>query len=434
LQRHIAEIHFAPSDLKAVKDKMLSWASRFSISLFLDSNGYEDKYGSYECLLGAGAVHHVLDDDAKAFAAIQQARDERKDWLFGHLCYDLKNVLEPHLSSGHEARHHWPAMEFFVPEAVCIIPKGAPVLRVEALHGDADAIAAEILNEALAPPASLPQISFSSRFSKEEYMQRVAALKEHIRSGDCYEINFCNEAFSEGVAINARDVFRVLNAVSPAPFAAYYQCGTKHMMCASPERFITKQGDIIRSQPIKGTAGRSINAVEDEKLKAALRSSEKEQAENVMIVDLVRNDLARSCEVGSIEVEELYGIYSFPRVHQMISTVRGTLREEVPLADAVRYAFPMGSMTGAPKHKVMQLIDQYEAARRELFSGSVGYISPQGDFDFNVVIRSLFYNSESQYLSYQTGGAITWGSEPESEWEELRLKAAAMEQIFLKEA
>jgi para-aminobenzoate synthetase component 1 len=202
------------------------------------------------------------------------------------------------------------------------------------------------------------------------------------------------------------------------------------MMCASPERFITKGGDIVRSQPIKGTARRSADSAEDERLKAELRNSEKEKAENVMIVDLVRNDLAHSCDVGSIEVEELFGIYSFPRVHQMISTVRGRLRHDTPLTDAIRYAFPMGSMTGAPKHKVMQLIDRYEAAMRELFSGSVGYITPDGDFDFNVVIRSLFYNAETGYLSYQTGGAITWGSDPESEWDELRLKAAAMERIF----
>jgi para-aminobenzoate synthetase component 1 len=430
LQRRIAEIAFKPSELRAVKDKMLNWASRFSISLFLDSNGYADKYGRYECLLGAGAVHHVLDDDARVFAAIQQAYDERKDWLFGHLCYELKDVLEPHLASRHTTSHHWSIMGFFVPEIVCSIARASSVLRVEALHGDPATVANEILNAAVTERSALPKVSFTSRFSKEEYVQRILRLKDHIRNGDCYEINCCNEAFANGVTVNARDVFRALNEASPAPFAAFYQNESRYMMCASPERFITKQADIVRSQPIKGTARRGADVTEDEMIKAELRASEKEQAEIVMIVDLVRNDLARSCEIGSIEVEELFGIYSFPRVHQMISTVRGTLRNGVPFTDAIRYAFPMGSMTGAPKHKVMQLIDQYEAARRELFSGSVGYISPGGNFDFNVVIRSLFYNAETRYLSYQTGGAITWGSDPESEWEELRLKAAAMERIF----
>ncbi len=409
---------------------MLSWASRFGICLFLDSNEYADKYGHYECLFAAGAAHLVSADDAQALAVLKEAHDARKDWLFGHFCYDLKNVLEPHLESRHEQKHHWPAMQFFVPEVVCLIERGSSVLKIETLAGDAAAIGAEIMREDVAPVEPLPKVLFVSRFSKEEYLRRIAALREHIRNGDCYEITFCNEAFAEDVLLNPGAAFRALNAASPAPFSAFYQDGTRSMMCASPERFIQKADRIVRSQPIKGTARRGANAAEDALLKEALRSSEKEQAENVMITDLVRNDLARSCEVGSIEVDELFGIYSFPQVHQMISTVSGMLRDAVPFTDAIRHAFPMGSMTGAPKHKVMQLIDRYEAARRELFSGSVGYISPDGDFDFNVVIRSLFYESDARYLSYQTGGAITWGSDADSEWDEMRLKAAAMERVF----
>ncbi len=324
-------------------------------------------------------------------------------------------------------------MQFFVPEVVCLIERGSSVLRIEKLAGDAAAIGAEIMREDALPATPLQKVSFQSRFSKEEYLQRIAVLREHIRNGDCYEITFCNEAYVEDVVLNPQEAFRALNAASPAPFAAFYQDGTMSMMCASPELFIQKDGRIVHSQPIKGTARRSTDFAEDAQLREALRSSEKEQAENVMITDLVRNDLARSCEVGSIRVEELFGIYSFPQVHQMISTVSGVLRDDVPFADAIRHAFPMGSMTGAPKHKVMQLIDYYEAARRELFSGSVGYISPEGDFDFNVVIRSLFYNADVRYLSYQTGGAITWGSDAQSEWEEIRLKAAAMERIFSRE-
>lgn len=409
---------------------MLNWASRFSISLFLDSNGYADGYGCYECLLGAGAAQIVSCGDAKPFEAIQQAHQAHRDWLFGHLCYDLKNLLEPHLRSRHEAGHHWPLLQFFVPEVVCMIPRGRSVLRVESLRGDAAAIAAEIRNAALPAAAALPRVSFRSRFSKEEYLERIAALRDHIRNGDCYEITFCNEAFAEGLTLDARVAFCRLNEQSPAPFAAFYQHAGQHLICASPERFIGRRGRRIFSQPIKGTARRSPDAAEDERLKEALRSSGKEQAENVMIVDLVRNDLARSCAAGSIQVDELFGIYSFPRVHQMISTISGRLRDDVPFTDAIRFAFPMGSMTGAPKHKAMQLIDRYEATRRELYSGSVGYISPEGDFDFNVIIRSLFYHADSGYLSYQSGGAITWGSEAESEWEELQLKARGMEGIF----
>ena len=430
MQRHIAEVAFERSQLTELKNKMLNWSSRFSISLFLDSNEYPDQYGRYECLLAAGADHLVLDDDAKAFATLQHVFDERRDWLFGHLNYDLKNVLERHLESGHDGSHGWPMMQFFVPEVVCVILRGTSVLRVETLAGDPSMIAEEIQQEQLSPAQPLPRIPFASRFSKEEYLERIIALKEHIGNGDCYEITFCNEGYVSGVTVVPRAIFTTLNAASPSPFAAFYQTGDNAMICTSPERFITKRGRVVRSQPIKGTTRRGNETTEDEQFRQALRNSEKEQAENVMITDLVRNDLARSCEVGSIKVDELFGIYSFPRVHQMISTISGQLRDDVPFTDAIRYAFPMGSMTGAPKHKAMQLIDQYECTRRELFSGSVGYISPDGDFDFNVVIRSMFYNAESRYLSYQTGGAITWGSDPEGEWEEMRLKARAMEQIF----
>jgi para-aminobenzoate synthetase component 1 len=201
-------------------------------------------------------------------------------------------------------------------------------------------------------------------------------------------------------------------------------------MCTSPERYLSKKGNRLIAQPIKGTSRRDTDLATDLQRKEQLRNNIKERAENVMIVDLLRNDLARCCETGSVHVDELFGIYSFPQVHQMISTISGTLQQAKHFTDAIRYSFPMGSMTGAPKYKVMQLIEHYERSRRELFSGTVGYITPDGDFDFNVIIRSLFYNAATKYLSYQTGGAITYDSDPEQEWEEMRLKAWAMERIF----
>ena len=432
MHRRIAEIPIPAAQVAAIKEKMLNWSARFGISLFLDSNGYEDKYGHYDCLLGAGAHKILLADDATAFDSLHKFFEQNRDWLFGHFCYDLKNVLQPHLQSGHETRHGYRLMQFFVPEVVCTIARGECVLRVQALTADPQAIAEEIFNEEIQDQKILSQQQpiFSARLSRSEYLERIARLKEHIRDGECYEITYCNEAYAERVNISPRTIFSKLKALSPAPFAAFYQDEERTMICASPERFLSKHGFVIRSQPIKGTARRSSDPAEDERLRLELQTSEKEQAENVMIVDLVRNDLARSCEVGSVQVDELFGNYRFPQVHQLISTISGTLSPGIPFTEAIRAAFPMGSMTGAPKHKVMQLIEEYELARRELFSGSVGYISPDGDFDFNVVIRSLFYNAATQYLSYQTGGAITWGSDPESEWEEIRLKAAAMEKVF----
>lgn len=429
-KRHIAEMPFAPSQLRELKDKMLNWASQFSICLFLDSNDYPDKYGKYDFLMAAGARQILAVDEGDAFAQLQRFHDVQRDWLFGHIAYDLKNSLEPLLHSRHGQKFSWKSLQFFVPEVVCYAPRGEDVIRLETFAQDAEGQLEEIIYGGEQLGYVPPQVSFRSRITRDSYLEKIAALREHIRNGDCYEITFCNEAFAEGIDLNPLATFKSLNALSPAPFAAYYQDWPRSMMCASPERFLQSSGRVVRSQPIKGTSRRSADASEDERLKEELCGSEKEQAENVMITDLVRNDLARSCEVGSIQVEELFGIYSFPQVHQMISTVRGVLREGVPFTDAIRHAFPMGSMTGAPKHKVMQLIDKYEAARRELFSGSVGYISPDGDFDFAVVIRSLFYDAETRYLSYQTGGAITWGSDAESEWDELRLKALAIERIF----
>lgn len=431
MPRYKAGFRFDPEQIASLKDRMLSWSSRFSISFFLDSNGYADPYGRYECLLAVGAAKQLVSEDSDSFRKLQHFFDERNDWLFGHFCYELKDVLQNHLHSNHPIRHQFPLMQFVVPETVCLILRDTNELVIESLNPDPEKYLNEILqtlDDSRFQP--LPKLKLQSGFTRDEYLDRIAKLKSHIRDGDCYEITFCNEAIAENVDLDVRDLFKKLNARSPAPFAAFYQDGSRNLVCASPERFLTKAGPVLRSQPIKGTSKRSRDAAEDAALKQALLDSEKERAENVMITDLVRNDLAISCKPGSVLVDELFGIYSFPQVHQLISTISGTLREDVKPLEAVAAAFPMGSMTGAPKHRVMQLIDQYEIARRELFSGSVGYISPDGDFDFNVIIRSLFYESDKQLLSYQTGGAITWDSDPEMEWEEMRLKAAAMEALF----
>lgn len=410
---------------------MLSWSSRFSISFFLDSNAYADPYGRYECMLAVGAVERLTVDDSGSFKRLRDFFLERNDWLFGHLCYELKDVLLKHLQSSHPGKHGYPLMQFVVPEIVCFVRRDSNEIEIESLKSDPEICWNEILEtHAGSGLQKLPQLQFESGFNRGEYLGRIANLKSHIRDGDCYEITFCNEAIAENVTLDPRNLFRQLNARSPAPFAAFYQDGSRNLICASPERFLLKAGPVLRSQPIKGTSKRSPDAAADAILKEALLDSEKERAENVMITDLVRNDLAISCKPGTVQVDELFGIYSFPQVHQMISTISGTLRDEVDPLESIAAAFPMGSMTGAPKHRVMQLIDQYELARRELFSGSVGYISPDGDFDFNVIIRSLFYESNKKLLTYQTGGAITWDSDPEMEWEEIRLKAAAMEGLF----
>ncbi|MBS1616803.1 MAG: anthranilate synthase component I family protein [Bacteroidetes bacterium] len=430
MHRHSAEVAFGPEQLRHIKDNMLNRASRNSMFLFFDSNEYEDRYGRYECLLGMGAAQVLSCKSSDELKAVRNQILQHQDWLFGHLSYDLKNLLEPRLQSRHESRHGWPLLQFFVPETVYYIPRGSTKLCVETLQEDAGTLLENILRTIPVEPPALPICSFQSRLSRERYLACVVRLREHIRQGDCYEVTFCNEAFAENIFLNPTDTFRRLNECSPAPFAACYKSNTNYLMGTSPERFLCKRGQQLFSQPIKGTARRSAHQDEDNALRENLRNSEKEQAENVMIADLVRNDLARSCVPGSIQAEELFGIYSFPNVHQMISTLSGTLRHDCPPLDSLLQAFPMGSMTGAPKHMAMQLIDRYEEARRELYAGTVGYFSPDGDFDFNVIIRSLFYQSEQRYLSCSSGGAITWGSEAESEWQEMLLKAAALQQLF----
>jgi para-aminobenzoate synthetase component 1 len=277
------------------------------------------------------------------------------------------------------------------------------------------------------PPKELSEpVSIKQRVSREDYLKTVEALKQHIIQGDVYEINYCVEFYSSYSKINPMLVYADLIKKSPVPFGAFVKSSEHYLMCASPERFLKKNGNRMFSQPIKGTSKRGANEAEDIALKQALLNSEKERAENLMIVDLVRNDLARSAKTGTVKVEELFGIYSFEQVHQMISTVSATLSDDIHWVDALKYAFPMGSMTGAPKIRAMELIEQYERTARGLYSGAVGYITPEGDFDFNVVIRSLQYNSVNQYLNFEVGGAITYDSIPEKEYEECLIKAGAI--------
>jgi para-aminobenzoate synthetase component 1 len=284
------------------------------------------------------------------------------------------------------------------------------------------------------PPAEgggqLPTL-INSRIPKPDYIRIIQQLQQHILRGDCYEINFCQEFFASPVAIDPLQVYCSLSNTSPNPFAAYYKTGDRYLLCASPERYLKKEGNRIYSQPIKGTSQRNLqNEGEDIKNKEQLYNSAKDRSENVMIVDLVRNDLSKICEEASVQVEELFGIYSFPQVHQMISTVSGRLRSDIHFIQAIKATFPMGSMTGAPKKRVMELIEQYEQTRRGIFSGAVGYITPDGDFDLNVVIRSIMYNAAGKYLSFQAGSAITFYSDPEKEYEECLLKAAAIKKVL----
>jgi para-aminobenzoate synthetase component 1 len=400
---------------------MLNWANQFNIFCYLDNHHYGDE--AYECLLAVKPVEYI--DDEQSFSTIDRFL-RKGSWYFGHLSYGLESstTARDYTNNNHI---QFPAFYFFRPEIVLAI-KGQTLTIFSA---DAEAVYKQILTTATKTGSPSPSISIENRLTKEAYIEKVNKLKEHILYGDCYEINFCQEFFAENAYIDPLVVFERLVEASPTPFSAFYKLNEQYLLCASPERFIKKMDTRIISQPMKGTYRRDLSDPDhDLLLKQSLLHDSKERAENVMIVDLVRNDLARICKRSSVTVDELFGIYSFPQVHQMISTISGTLRKDIQFADIIKATFPMGSMTGAPKHRVMELINKYEEGSRGLFSGSVGYIHPSGDFDFNVVIRSIFYNALVQYVSYYAGSGITYNSDPLKEWEECLLKVEAIKKVL----
>lgn len=407
---------------------MLNWVDPFNIFCLLDNRQYQFEQAAFECLLAAGSKRSVEVNAGGAFNALRDFADGKNEWLFGHLGYDLKNELEA-LSSENFDRLEFPDAHFFVPEIVVQLNEQQVNIYCEA---DADIIFSEInLASSFIPQKPGNNINIKSRISPDEYVSIIRKLQQHILRGDCYEINFCQEFYAEDAVIDSLAVYERLVTLSPNPFSALYKLNNKYCICASPERYIKKTGNKIFSQPIKGTAKRNLqDAAADELSKATLLNSEKEKSENVMVVDLVRNDLSRVCKEGTVQVEELFGIYSFPQVHQMISKISGELNNGLDWVDIVKATFPMGSMTGAPKKRVMELIERYEYTKRGLFSGAIGYIDPEGDFDFNVVIRTILYNAYMKYLSFQTGSAITFYSEAQKEYEECLLKAAAMRKVL----
>lgn len=410
------------------KQKALQWANQSGHVAYLDHNQYQGYANpSFDCVIGAGAISYLQCNVGNAFEQLKQYRNQTNDWLFGFLGYDLKNEVEQ-LSSSLPDGTGFSDLFFFQPEYIITLSANGAV-HIESPTLSPDDVFTQI-NSTKVNESSNTHIAMQARIDKEEYLETIKQLREHIAAGDVYEINYCQEFFAENATINPIETFSKLNELSQAPFSCYLKFDGKHLLCASPERFLKKIGSKLTSMPIKGTTRRDNDPKIDEALKTALRNNIKEQAENVMIVDLVRNDLTRSCLPGSIQVEELFSVYSFTKVHHLVSSISGTLRDDIHGIDAVRNAFPMGSMTGAPKVRVMQLTEQYEKSKRGIYSGAAGYFAPNGDFDFNVVIRSLVYNQITQYLSYHVGGAITWDSVPEQEYEECLLKAASIIEIL----
>lgn len=418
-------------DIEAFKRKAFALAAEAEHGLYLDNNQQVNAaaYHFFELLLAFDAVELI---SLRGPACLEQFRAnmaQSRDWLFGYLAYDLKNELEQ-LHSSNPDGLAFPDLFFFRPRHVVSLTADA-WLRIESLDNPEELYHRILKQEELDPDAELRQpLHIQQRITQQAYIDKVQQIRERIIEGEVYELNFCMEFFAEQAMVKPASLYQRLRQQSPTPFSAYLRLGEQYLLGASPERFLCKRGQKLISQPIKGTARRGRDAAEDKQLREELLASEKERAENVMIVDLVRNDLARSSPAGTVEVEELFGIYSFRQVHQMISTVSASLAEGLSGLDAICHAFPMGSMTGAPKIRAMQLIEHYEESRRGLYSGALGYFMPNGDFDFNVVIRSVLYNADRQYLSFQVGSAITFDSDPEAEYRECLLKASAIRQVL----
>ena len=407
---------------------MLSWANQFSICCFLDDHQYHLPEHSFECILAVNAQSILRTGPHNAFELLQTFIEQNNDWCFGHLGYDLKNGIEA-LQSNTADLVKFDDLFFFIPEIVLILRDNELLIGMKIpAH---EAIANAVFNSRPIPGSTPLHIEVKTRFTSADYIDTVHKLQQHILRGDCYEINFCQEFYNENAVIDPMQVYSSLSNESPNPFSCYYKVEDKYLLCASPERYLRKSGNKVMSQPIKGTIHRNIhNAGADTLNKDVLQHSAKDRSENIMVVDLVRNDLAKVCIEGSVKVDELMEIYAFPQVYQMISTISGEIENKTPVTELLKATFPMGSMTGAPKKRVMQLIEQYEKTKRGLFSGSVGYISPERDMDFNVVIRSILYNASSRYLSFQAGSAITYYSDAQAEYEECLLKAATIKKVL----
>ncbi len=422
------------SGLKNIELAITNLLQEYNTGCFLNSHQDfyppdKNSFSSYRYLAAIGAIKEINSAFNQTLADLDAALTKDKNWYFGFFSYDLKNRIEQ-LNSNNLDFLYWPDLYFFQPEHIILV-KNTQIIILSHLSSKnkPENIFEALKHNARVPPRNKSQsYNLEPRLTKQEYISKIYKIKEHILRGDIYEINFCQEFFTHA-GFDPFSGYTKLNQVSPAPYSCFFRLNNKYLLSASPERFLKKVGGRIISQPIKGTARRGANDNEDKRLKLLLHQNKKERAENIMIVDLVRNDLSKIAHKGSVSVDELCGIYSFKQVNHLISTISASTNEN-SIEQIVRATFPMGSMTGAPKIKAMRLSEKYETTKRGLYSGAVGYITPEKDFDFNVVIRSLQYNKENNYLSYMVGGAITHLSEAEKEYEECLIKALAIEEML----
>ena len=416
--------------VEGFKTQLLAWAQQFEDIVWLDSNRHQQSHGSYDSILAVDAFTAIQTDSVDGFKKLKEYQSLTKDWIFGYLSYDLKNDTEP-LKSNNFDGLDFPDLCFFQPKKLFLFKNDTLIIRyLNCVSDEVDLDLKSIKTFSLQNDLSHKNdIKIESRISKHQYINKVNTLLSHIHRGDIYEANFCQEFYAHA-CLNALETYFKLNTISQPPFATFLKIGDKFLLSSSPERYLKKTALEITSQPIKGTTRRSELKEEDTDLKTILEGDPKERSENIMIVDLVRNDLSKIAQKGTVEVTELCQIYSFKQVHHMISTVRAKALQTLSAVDIIAATFPMGSMTGAPKISAMKIIETLEDTKRGLYSGAVGYFTPDGDFDFNVVIRSILYNASKSYISFSVGSAVTAKSTPEKEYQECLVKAKAMRSVL----
>ena len=428
---------YSIKSISNLNEKLLQWAQQYETAVWLDSNHHNQGYTSFHSILAVDEFTSIQTDVVNAFEKLKEYQSITQDYLFGYLSYDVKNATE-NLTSTNSDGLGFAELFFFQPQKILFVKNDSIEFQYltmvdDEIDTDFEAICTQEIKQKNTTSTRLENggnIVIKPRIQKQDYLFKVGKILEHIHKGDIYEANFCQEFYAENTRINPLDIYEDLNTISEAPFATFLKIDNQYLLCASPERYLKKEGAKIISQPIKGTAKRLVDLQEDQKTATALSKDIKERSENIMIVDLVRNDLSKSAKKGSVRVEELCKVSSFKQVHQMISTVVSELKDDVHLVDVIKDTFPMGSMTGAPKISAMKIIETLEETKRGLYSGTVGYFTPMGNFDFNVVIRSILYDSEKKYLSFSVGSAITAKSTPEKEYEECLLKAKAMQFVL----
>jgi len=352
--------------------------------------------------------------------------------LVGYLGYELKAECGGMLA--HRSAHP-DAMALFADRLIAhdhaadeahVVCLAAPGQRAAAVAWAEHTVAALRRVRAVAPPTpSHPgaRSEFTLARSAEQYLRDIEAAQRHLAAGESYEICLTNELAGPPCA-DMLCLHRVLRRVNPAPFAAFLRLGGVEVSSSSPERFLSLGRDgVLEAKPIKGTVARGATPREDREAAARLRSGAKDRAENLMIVDVLRNDLGRVAQIGSVEVPTLMGVESYETVHQLVSTVRARLREDATIVDCLRACFPGGSMTGAPKQRTMEIIDRLEARPRGIYSGAIGYLGAGGNADLSIAIRTIVNSTRGMTIG--AGGAITVASEPRAELRELLLKARA---------